>query len=168
MSGWDTYIHQIQNKFDAATGQWAKTNVVQFACVYGHDGNMWATSPHFQLATYEFDMPQEDGSTTKTLCNEVQSLIKACGGNRKGGQDCGLRICNQKYMFLKSSEEKGVKYCTLSRGGGGGATVAITNKALLVGVWDKESDMSDGKKQNVGACEAQVLNVAVQLLENQY
>ena len=51
---WDTYVHQIQNKFDAATNNWSVTNVCEFACVYGLDGNAWATSPGFQLATYEF------------------------------------------------------------------------------------------------------------------
>ena len=52
---WDTYVHQIQNLFDPATNAWKLTNVNQYACVYGHDGAAWATSPQFQLATYEFD-----------------------------------------------------------------------------------------------------------------
>ena len=54
-----------------------------FACVYGHDGAQWAASQGFQLATYEFDLAQEDGSTKKVNCNEHDALMKAAEGNRK-------------------------------------------------------------------------------------
>ena len=90
---WDTYVHQIQNTFDPSTNNWSVTNVCQFGCVYGHDGAAWATSQGFQLATYEFDMPQEDGSTKKVTCNEHAGLLKATDGSRKP-QECGIRICN--------------------------------------------------------------------------
>ena len=161
MSGWDTYVHQIQNTFDAATNSWAVTNVSQYACVYGHDGNAWATSEGFQLATYNFDQPQEDGSKKQVLCNEHSAMMKAVGGDRKGGQECGLRICNQKYMFLRNDKSaNGVPFAILSKQGGGGACVAKTDKALLVGVWGKDVPMSNGKTQNTGDCEKNVINVA--------
>ena len=158
---WDTYVHQIQNTFDAETNAWSVTNVAQFACLYGHDGNAWAVSPGFQLATYEFAQPQEDGSTKNVLCNEHSALMKACGGDRKGGQECGIRICNQKYMFLRADKSSdGVAFATLSRQGGGGACVAKTDKVLLVGVWGKDTPMSNGKMQNTGDCEKNVISVA--------
>jgi len=91
------------------------------------------------LATYEFDQPQEDGSKKKVMCNEHGALLKAVGGDRKGGQECGIRICNQKYMFLRNDEKDGVKFCVLTRQGGGGACAAQTQKALLVGVWGKDN-----------------------------
>ena len=160
---WDTYVHQIQNTFDPDTNNWAVTNVCQFGCVYGHDGNVWASSPGFQLANYEFDMPQEDGSTKKTPCNEHSAVMKAVGGERKGGQECGIRICNQKYMFLRSDEKDGIKFAVLGRQGGGGAIAAKTATALLVGVWGKDVPMSNGKTQNTGDCEKNVMNVAAQL-----
>ena len=165
---WDTYVHQIQNTFDPATNAWAVTNVNQFGCVYGHDGAAWATSQGFQLANYEFDMPQEDGSTKKVPCNEHAALMKAADGNRKGGQECGIRICNQKYMFMVNHEDNGVKYCVLSRQGGGGACVAKTAKAILVGVWGKDVPMSNGKTQNTGDCQKNVITVAKNLLAAGY
>lgn len=167
---WDTYVHQIQNQFDPATNAWAVTNVCQFACVYGHDGAAWATSQGFQLATYEFEMPSEkmDGSTVKVLCNEHEAMMKAAGGTRNGGQQCGLRICNQKYMFLKADERDGIKFATLSRQGGGGACVAKTKQTLLVGVWSKDAVMSNNLTQNIGDCEKQVLGVAKQLSDAGY
>ena len=123
---WDTYVHQIQNLFDPNTNAWALTNVNQYACVYGHDGAAWATSPQFQLATYEFDQPQEAGGTKKVQCNEHAALMKAVTGDRKGGQECGIRICNQKYMMIRNDEKDGIKFCVLGRQGGGGACVAKT------------------------------------------
>ena len=87
--------------------------------------------------------------------------MKATKGTRNGGQECGIRICNEKYMFIRSdvSNEK-VAFCTLGRRGGGGACVAQTDKALLVGVWHKDVDMSNKMCQNTGDCEKNVLNVA--------
>uniref|UniRef100_A0A7S3IKQ9 Profilin n=1 Tax=Strombidium inclinatum TaxID=197538 RepID=A0A7S3IKQ9_9SPIT len=160
---WDQYVHKVQNTLDPATNNWSVTNVCSYACVYGHDGAQWAASQGFQLATYQFDMPQEDGSTKPVNCNEHSALMKAAGGDRKGGQECGIRICNQKYMFLKSAEEKGVKFCVLSRQGGGGACIGKTAKTLIVGVWDKTQQMSNGGLQNTGDCEKNVLNTAKEL-----
>ena len=100
-------------------------------------------------------------STKKVLCNEHSAMMKAAGGDRKGGQDCGLRICNQKYMFLRAdTSSDGVKYAVLSRQGGGGACVAKTDKALIVGVWGKDVPMSNKKTQNTGDCEKNVLKVS--------
>ena len=61
---------------------------------------------------------------------------------------------------MKADSEDGIKFVTLSRQGGGGATVAITGKALLVGVWGKNVERSDKLCQSVGDTEQQVLNVA--------
>ena len=165
---WDTYVHQIQNTFDPATNAWAVTNVNAFAAVYGVDGSAWATSQGFQLATYEVDYPTEEGGTKKVLCNEALAAVKAAGGDRKGGQECGIRICNQKYMFITSGDDNGVKYCVLSRAGGGGACIAKTAKCVLVGVYDKNAMMSNNKPQNTGDCQKNVINVAKTLLAAGY
>ena len=110
------------------------------------------------------------------MCNEHAALMKGTGGDRKGGQECGIRICNQKYMFLRNDEKDGVKFCVLGRAGGGGAVVAKTNKALLVGVWGKDNTgqnaaavtMSNGKVQNTGDCEKVVMNTAKTLFDAGY
>ena len=94
--------------------------------------------------------------------------MAAADGNRKGGQECGIRLCNQEYMFVRADETDGIKYCTLSRAEGGGACIAKTAKTLLVGVYDKAADMSNGKKQNTGDCEKNVMNVAKVLAGAEY
>ena len=134
-----------------------------YACVYGHDGAQWAASEGFGLHTYEFQQPQEDGSEKAVNCNEHAALMKATDGDRKGGQECGIRIQNQKYMFIRNDVKDGVKYVVLSRSGGGGACIAKTTQTLLVGVWGKDAAtcaMSNGKMQNTGDCEKNVMNVA--------
>ena len=161
MSGWDQYVHQIQNTFDAATNGWSVTAVNTYACVYGHDGAVWAASEGFALHNYEFDLMQEDMTTKKVPCNEHAAAMAAAGGARKGGQDAGIRIANQKYMFIRSDKSsEGVEFCILSKQGGGGACIAKTDKALLVGVWVKDAPMSNGKTQNTGDCEKNVINTA--------
>ena len=62
-------------------------------------------------------MEQMDGTHKKVLCNEHGALVKATNGTRSGGQECGIRICNEKYMFLRSAVDDGVKFAILSRAG---------------------------------------------------
>ena len=113
-------------------------------------------------------MPQEDGSTKKVMCNEHAALVKGAKEGSRKPQECGFRICNQKYMFMKKDQANGIHYCTLTRQGGGGATAAVTNKALVVGVWGKGVEMSNKMHQNIGDCEKNVLNVAKQLFDANY
>ena len=56
-------------------------------------------------------------------------------------------------MFLRNDVSKsGIKFCVLSRAGGGGACVAKTNKALLVGVWTGKDTPTSKGTQNTGDC----------------
>ena len=91
---WDTYVHQVCNKYDSANNAWKLLNCCMFACVYGHDGTLWATSPGFQIATYEFDLDNGDGTSKKVMCNEHSSLMKGCKSGSRKPQECGYRICN--------------------------------------------------------------------------
>ena len=165
---WDIYVHQIQHKLAKDGSKWDITNMCQFACIYGLDGAQWATSPDFCLASYETDMEQEDGSTKKVLCNEMGALLKGAREGSRKPQECGFRICNQKYMFMKNDDEGGIKYLVLSRKGGGGATAAVTSKAIIVGVWGKDVPRSDGMCQNTGDTEMAVLRVAKTLMAEGY
>ena len=151
------------HKFDAATNSWAQTNVCTYACIYGHDGAAWAQTQGFALSSYQFDLEDEGGNITKIDCHEHANLLAAAGGNRSPAP-CGIRICNEKYMYLKAiGDAGGVQGCVLSRKGGGGATVCKTKTALLVGVWTKEGKISDSKSQTTGDTELNVMTVANEL-----
>lgn len=57
---------------------------------------------------------------------------------------------NQKYMLIQYNPDKKSAY--LGREGGGGACVAKTNTAVVIGIWNKNQNMSNGKPQNAGDC----------------
>ena len=62
-NGWDSYIWQIQNKYNAKTQNYSMTNVCIHAAIYGIDGTPWVTSSDWPgLKEYEFQVEQEDGS----------------------------------------------------------------------------------------------------------
>ena len=144
MSAWDAYLHQITNKYDAATQKYTLTNVNEFAAIYGHDGNKWASSPGFELYSYEFEMTLEDGSKKKVPVHEFKCVFEATKGNRKGSE-AGIRIANQKYMFIKHNPEDDSVY--LAREHGGGACVVRTKQCIIIGVWNKAATMSNGLPQ---------------------
>ena len=53
--------------------------------------------------------------------NEFKGLFEATNGNRKGDQEAGIRIANQRYIFLKQNSDKDSVY--LAREGGGACVV---------------------------------------------
>ena len=87
-------------------------------------------------------MPLEDGTKKSVQVNEFVAALEATKGNRKG-TEAGIRMANQKYMLIKHNPENNSAY--LGREGGGGACVARTSTALVIGVWNKAGTMSDGK-----------------------
>ena len=75
-------------------------------------------------------------------------------------------MANQKYMFIKHNPESSSAY--LGREGGGGACIARTNTAVVIGIWNKAAEMSDKKLQNAGDCNESVEKMAEYLKTNGY
>ena len=112
----------------------------EFAAIYGLDGNPWAQSPGFSLYNYMYELPQEDGTKKPVEVNEFKTVMAGTQGNRKGSE-AGIRIANQKYMFVKHNPEDNSVY--LGREGGGGACAVRTNQCVVIGVWNKAAVMSN-------------------------
>ena len=85
--------------------------------------------------------------------NEFKCVFEATKGNRKGSE-AGIRIANQKYMFITHNPENNSVY--LGREGGGGACIVRTNQCIVIGVWNKAAVMSNNKPQNAGDCNMMV------------
>ena len=58
-------------------------------------------------------------------------------------------MIGEKFVFIK--HEQDINTCYMSREGGGGATAAKTNTALIIGIWKKDMAMSKGH-QNQADC----------------
>ena len=89
-------------------------------------------------------------------------MYDAAGGNRKPSA-AGIRIGNEKYVFVKHDAEFGSTYMT--RQGGGGAVAARTKEGVVIGFWNKDETMNPGGNQNAADCGMQVENMA-ELLKN--
>ena len=151
--------------FDATTNTYKVTNVCEHAAIYGHDGSLWAGSAGFALYNYQFDLTQEDGSKKKVDVNEFKCAFEATGGNRRPCE-AGIRMANQKYMFIQHNPTPQSVY--LGREGGGGACVARTKTAIVIGIWNKAASMSNGQLQNAGDCNENVEKIADYLRSSGY
>jgi hypothetical protein len=116
--------------------------VCEHAGIYGIDGTPWATSAGLNLSKYQYDLEQEDGSKKSVPVDEFVTALQASKGNRKGSE-AGIRMGNQKYMLVKHNPENNSVY--LGREGGGGACIARTNTAVVIGIWNKSAKMSNGQ-----------------------
>ena len=63
----------------------------------------------------------------------MATLVKKCKGIKEG--ESGIRLNHVKYMFQSNMEEDDVKFLRLTCKGGGGATVALTTYAIIVGTF---------------------------------
>jgi hypothetical protein len=61
-------------------------------------------------------------------------IFEASAGNRRPSE-AGIRMANQKYMLIQSNPT--AMTCYLAREGGGGACIARTKTALIIGIWNK-------------------------------
>ena len=69
-------------------------------------------------------------------------------------------------MMIVHNPDKNSVY--LAREGGGGACISRTAQTLVIGVWNKVAEMSNGKTQNNGDCNEVVEKMAEYLTANSY
>jgi Profilin len=58
----------------------------------------------------------------------------------------GIRMGNEKYIFVKFEQD--TKSAYLTRYGGGGAVITKLNTGIVIGIWHKDQPMSKGGNQN--------------------
>ena len=129
----------------------------QHAAIYGLDGSCWASSSDWPgLNEYEHAQELDDGSTKNLKIVEFNCAMGVTKGQRNPTA-AGVRMGNQKFVMTQHDPETNAAY--LTRTGGGGATVARTKNAIIIGIWDKNAVMSDNKNQNSGDCSLNVEKV---------
>ena len=107
----------------------------------------------------------DDGGEAEIKVNEFECVKGAASGSRMPSP-AGIRIADKKYVFVRHDQEYSSTYMT--RQGGGGACVAQTKTAIIVGMWEKDAEMLhvDGKSagtQNAADCGLMVEDMATLL-----
>ncbi len=120
-------------------------NVCQHAAIIGIDGSVWAQSANMpNLTEYDCEIEDETGNKKTIKVNEFVSVLAAANGSRNPSA-AGIRIGGQKYIFMK--HEKDPYFTQLSKDNGG-ALLAKTRNAVVIGIWDKSELMTDNQAQN--------------------
>ena len=167
-NAWMTYVQQVLDKYDWNTMTPIYTGACEAVAIYGQDGSAWAWSPNFpELLPQKVTIEGMSAADTKTVdVDEFQCALQAADGNRNPSE-AGIRMGNQKFMFVAKDEGTGV--VILSKRGGGGAAVCKTNTALLIAFYEKDKPTSDPKiVQTAGICAQQVADMCAYLGEQGY
>ena len=144
-NGWDQYINHLMGFFSKKKEEFTKQNVCDSCAIYGLDGTLWAASPKWKpLTEYDFTLEGLGDESSNIRVNEFKICDEISKGNRNASP-AGARLCGTKFMM--TTHEDGLTQ--LSKVGGGGS-VMRTNKALIIGIWDKEAIMTNKLNQNAG------------------
>lgn len=77
---------------------------------------------------------------TKTVTvDEFSCALKAADGNRNPSE-AGIRMGNEKFMFVSRDDVSGLTQ--LSKRGGGGAAIMKTNTAIVIAFYIKDKPTS--------------------------
>ena len=144
---WTDYINNsLLNKEDAAHHVY--NNVLTQAAIYGHNGAKWAATEKFEIGADEINKFNE---FFKQTSNGTPSLMM-------GGKKYQVTHYEPNaFAYLKIKE--------------GGATIAKTNQAYIIGIYNTTVNYSyDGKPlpQNVGTCNTVVEELAKTLKDLGY
>jgi hypothetical protein len=100
MEGYAPYLAMITANGVAETGY-----------ILSSEGAICATNlPITELPRYEFDLEQDDGSTTKIVVDERANLLATLANKGVPKHKEGIRLYNQKYVPVKFDEENKTLY----------------------------------------------------------
>ena len=111
--------------------------------IFGLDGSKWATSEKFPVSA-----------------DEVKAITKFFNDH----QAISLMIAGKKYQVTCNNQDSNSVYLKVT---GGGACVAKTNKAIVIGTYDTNQKTKIDKvekTQNVGYCNSAVENLQQYLI----
>nr|P23412.1 RecName: Full=Profilin [Tetrahymena pyriformis]BAA00694.1 profilin [Tetrahymena pyriformis] len=153
MSGWDQYVQYL-----------TANQQVEYGLILGKtDGTIWASNVGL---TTLYNNYQIDVEGQKANVNETANLLAAMNNNGVPTDPlCGIRIMNQKYYTVKYDADSQVWYLKKDHGG---ACIAITNQALVIGTFDITKKQQNGVAQNPGQVNKVVESLAATLKQAGY
>jgi profilin len=142
---WNDYI--TQKLVNNADEHHKYENILSNAMIVGNqDGAVWAATPNFTLRNEPVDVTLNDGTMKKETVFELGNIADAFCNNGDSKKLGGIRINLEKFYMTSFDNEKKVMYLKKS---GGGACIALTGKAYIIGVFETSKKMKrDGAEQN--------------------
>ena len=145
---WSEYVEKKIINYTTEEGH-TYSNACSEGAIVGLDGTVWAVSSGLKLESAEI--------------TAINNYFKT-----KGQAASALTINKKKYLVTCFNADSNSVYLKCN---GGGACIAMTTKAFILGTYDVSKKMSqDGteKTQNVGYCNSAVENLQQQLLSSGY
>lgn len=142
---WNDYVNFMTND-----------SVCTDAYIYGKDGTLWAGSGStlFQSYSTKIADAQEADKMNDVDVDESKNFFNALGNNGICTIPGGIRLGNEKYFSTNFDGERGTWYLKKQNGG---ACVAQTNQAILIGIYNNTKTItSKNCPQNPGDTNAVV------------
>ena len=158
---WNDYVNAMTND-----------NVCSAAYIIGvEDGSLWAGTSNNIFSTYQVDLPTETDpeKTEKVNVDEKTNFFAAFKNkglipDQQPPLKGGVRFGGEKYLNCLFDPERQVWYLKKA---GGGACVASTKQAILIGVFDASKTVtSKNFPQNAGSTNEAVENLQKFLKES--
>ena len=145
---WNDYVtSKLINTVDA--NQHKLENVLEHGALIGcNDGVTWAASAGFAVGKNKGTV---EGSGEVEI-DEFANIVDAFNNNGDCKKVGGIRLSKEKFYMVNFDSDKKVMYLKKQ---GGGACIAKSNMAFVIGVFSTSKKMKfDGKEenQNPGMC----------------
>lgn len=156
---WSMYLEgYLVNHTNESSGATSR-NLCENAAMIGIDGALWAATPGFSIDKYSAPVVHDDGTTSTVQIDEFASLNDAFQNRGATSRPGGIRIHHEKYFIVSYNPDRKVMYL---RKRNGGACVAKSNNAYVIGTFSSSLKMNDASRgeipQNPGstnlACES--------------
>lgn len=164
---WSMFVDMYLVNFTHQPTGRSASNVCEQGAIFGLDGAVWAATPGFSLDSYSTEIMNDDGSSSVAPIDEFATLEDAFQNNGLTSRAGGLRLHRERYHLISFDGEKGVMYL---RKRGGGACVARTTSAFVIGTFSSQLQMTglDGslEPQNPGATNRSCEDLQAVLLQS--
>lgn len=135
---WNTYIEKLLV---------GKGNIAQTLIVLKDSEKVLASTPDFELKTYDAEMAQEDGTDKTETVNEMKNIIKMMTRSKPSQ---GLRINQVKYQIIRTfDDENSGCYTVYGKKTLGGCGVVDCGKVIVIATFDEKQGHTSVGMNNV-------------------
>lgn len=165
---WDQYVQARLVNYTDKNGK-GFANCLEKAALIGNDNGLaWAATAGFAFSTYKCKVDSPNGEIDADV-DEFKSLKDAFAHNGDCTLPGGIRMGKEKFYMVNFNNDDKIMYLKKQ---GGGACVAMTAKAYVIGIFNTTLMMTNStgakENQNCGMCNTVVEGLATYLKSVQY